>query len=99
MVCWENHRKERRNKLNLHSVKAYSREMLLIELRAKQMGLVMDHIVPLTHPDVCGLHAPWNIQLLTVENNSSKRNTFDESLGIAPMESRDENSTKSDSDL
>lgn len=90
VVCWENHRKERRNKLNLHSVKGYTGEMLRLELRARQMGLVLDHIVPLTHPLVCGLHAPWNIQLLTVEENSSKRNTFDETLGIAPVEIKDE---------
>lgn len=37
---------------------------------------VCDHIVPLTHPYVCGLNVPWNIQIIPWRVNAGKTNDF-----------------------
>jgi 5-methylcytosine-specific restriction endonuclease McrA len=48
---------------------------LAIELsRSTGVRHAVDHVIPLQGEDVCGLHVPWNMEVITQEENLKKYN-------------------------
>lgn len=84
-----NERRKKRNKARTHITNTITRGGVRcipkwgqdciadVYAEAKYMQLEVDHIIPLKHPLVCGLHVWDNLQLLTPSQNRRKHNSFD----------------------
>lgn len=59
------------------------KEVKKIYTKAARLGLTVDHKIPLRGRGVCGLHVPWNLQLLSKSANSSKGNKLPDERSAA----------------
>lgn len=81
-------REQNRGRVNAHTAARRARkrkatpawadktEIEYIYSLAQEQGLVVDHIVPLKHPLVCGLHVQDNLRCITAELNARKGNFY-----------------------
>ncbi len=63
------------NKENRKAIKQIYSECRALNTHS-ECRYVVDHIIPLHHKEVCGLHVAWNLQIITEEANTLKSNTF-----------------------
>jgi 5-methylcytosine-specific restriction endonuclease McrA len=70
-------RNQRREKRTAQASFPHQREILSQFYRDCPEGQQVDHVIPLRHPLVCGLHAIANLQYLTGPDNLKKGNKWE----------------------
>ena len=69
-----------------HAQKRQTRELYKAAITMTQTTgeqYVVDHIYPLRSDAVCGLHVPWNLRVMTQEENLKKSNSLPDEIGRA----------------
>jgi hypothetical protein len=80
--CLSNNRinssRQRMKRKSLHSEPCWSEKekIKIVYTKARELGMEVDHIVPLVSDQVCGLHVWHNLQLLNPLENRKKSNKF-----------------------
>jgi len=76
--AWRNSNRKRIKQATPPMSQRHKREIKVKYLTSAALGgaYEVDHIIPINGENVCGLHVPWNLQVIKGVDNNSKSNKF-----------------------